>query len=191
MMKKVTEHKLTAYGVSTIVSAVAFGAIALVRHYLPLYCFFWTCFGAVVGACASRVALHIAYKDWSAEMWQVSIYQAVVAIGILGLIYSTSWGGASFAAALIVGMGIMAFGTRFLDQVGGTLKLYSIECETRYYPVGDEAGADDDTARPICLYDGKALTIKEAESVGLIGAADNARKKLAAIYGIVLEKEEK
>lgn len=191
MKNSLTVRKAEVYVLSTVLSAIVAGTVAGLLNYLPLYIFFWGSFGAVVGSCISRVILHIVYKDWSAEMWQVAIYQAVTAVGIIGLIYSNSWGWASASAALIVGMGIMAFGTRFLDQVGGTLKLYKIEKETRYYPVGDVPGAEDDTSRPICLYDGQALTVEEAEKAGLAEAADNARQKLAAIYGISLEKEEK
>lgn len=190
-MTKLTKNKLLAYVLSSVLSAGAFATFAVLTHYLPLYIFFWTCFGAVFGSCVSRVVLHIVYKDWSAEMWQVAIYQAVTASGILGIIYSNSWGWASCSAALIVGMGLMAVGTRFIDQVGGTFKLYKIENETRFYPVDDDPLKEEDPARPICLYDGQALTIKEAEKAGHAEAADTARKNLASIYGITLEKEEK
>ena len=197
MKKKLTlgEIKAIAYAGSTVGAAGICFTVAFFTDWLPLYLCFWTCFGAVLGSCIARVVLHVMMKDWSAEMWQVSIYHMVTAGGILGLIYCNSWGWASFFAALIVGMGLMAGGTRFLDQVGGTLILYKIESEMRYYPKEDKAGAEDDMERPVCLYDGKALTVREAEEAGLTEAADLARKNLAGIYGIVIEekkeKEEK
>lgn len=184
------QKKLSYYAAGTILGGLIGGITTAVLGYVTLYVASWVAFGMVAGSCIARVAFHLWYDDSSAQMWQTAIYHMVVAVGIIGLIFSTGWGWISFWAAVLVAMVILALGTRFLEQVGGTLKLVQMEAEKRFYPKGDVAGEDDDTERPVCLVDGKALTIKEAEAAGMHGAAQNAREKLCQIYGINIPAKE-
>lgn len=189
-MKEITKKKTLVYGLSSVLTGALFGLLSgLVFDYLPGYIVMWTIFGLVIGSCVSRVVLHIYYKDCSAEMWQVAIYQAIAAAGVIGLIYADTWGWVSFSAALIVAMVLMAAGSRFIKYYGGTLILYKINNELKYYPVGNDPKADEDTTRPIISLGGEALTLKQAEEKGLKTEAEAARAALAEIYGITLKEE--
>ncbi len=191
-MKDLTKNKLLVYGLASVLTGVIFGLLSgLVFDYLPGYIVLWVIFGLTMGSCISRVVLHIYYKDCSAEMWQVAIYHVIAAAGIIGLIYADTWGWTSLSAALIVAMALMAAGSRFIKYYGGTLTLYKIDNELRFYPMGNDPKADDDPTRPIISYGGEALTLKEASEKGLKDAVETARAELVKIYGITLKEKEK
>ena len=192
MMKEITKQKTLIYILASVLTGLVFGLLSgLVFDYLPGYVVMWSILGVVIGSCITRVIFHICYKDYSAEMWQVAIYHLIAAIGIVGIIYADTWGWVSFFGALIVGMGLMALGSRFIKYYGGTLILYKIDNELRYYPRNNDPDADEDPTRPLVSYAGNALTLKEANEKGLIDAAAVARAELIKIYGITLKEEKK
>lgn len=192
-MKKMTKNKTLVYALSAFGMALLCGLLSgLVFDYLPGYIVLWSLFGAILGSCISRVIFHIYYEDCSAEMWQVAIYHVIAAIGIVGIIFADTWGWVSFFGALIVGMTLMACGSRFIKYKGGTLLQWTLENTQRYYPKGDDPKAEEDTSRPIITYAGQVLTLKEAMERGLFDAVENAKNELSRIYGITFkEKKEK
>lgn len=190
MMKKLTKDKMLVYILSSVGTGLLFGLLSgLVFDYLIGYVILWSAFGLVLGSCVGRTVLHIHYKDNSPEMWQITIYHFLVAVGIIGLIYTDSNTGVSLFLALIVGATLMAVGTRFIKYFGGTLILYKIENELRYYPTDNDPKKEEDKSRPIIAHNGEALTIAEAKEKGLDEAVAVAREQLIMIYGITLKEE--
>lgn len=190
-MTDINKNKTITYVVSSGVCGLAAVIIAAVLDYLPMYVCLWGTVGVITGSCVSRIIFHVYHSDYSAEMWQVAIYHLISVIGVIGLIYANTWGWVSFFAALIVAMVFMGLGTRFIKYKGGTLLLYKLIHDKRYYPVGDKSDAEDDLARPLILYEGKPLTIDEALKNGLNDVAQIAKEKLMAIYGFSIDKEKK
>lgn len=193
-MTNITKNKTLAYVLPGIGVALLCGLLSgLVFHYLPGYIVLWSFFGFIIGSCIGRVALHIHYKDNSAEMWQVTIYYFLIAVAILGVIYSDSWGWANLSAAVAVGAALMALGSRFIKYIGGTLILYKIDNQLRYYPINNDPKEEEDKSRPLISVNGEALTLAEAKEKGLTNEVAIARGQLIEIYGITLkeEKEEK
>ena len=184
-MKKITKNKLVTYACAAGGTSLLCGLLsALVFHYLPLYIVLWSFFGASLGVCLARVFLHIYFKDNSAEMWQVTIYHFIASGAIVGVIYAETWGLVSLFAAILVGMGLMAAASRFVRYHGGTLLIYHIEREMRYFPIGDKADELEDENRPLIPYGDEKLTIAEAEARGFQKEADEARTLMYKIYGI-------
>lgn len=191
-MKQINKNKILVYAVSAGCVGLLFGLLSgLVFHYLAGYVVLWTLTGLAFGSCLSRLVFHIYYSDTSAEMWQVTIYHFLIGVGLLGVIYSDSWGWADAFIALVAAMCLMAACTRFIKYHGGTLMLYRIDNDMKYYPVGDDPKNDEDPARPLILYNGVALTLAEAKAKGLTEAVALARADLIRIYGITLKEEEK
>lgn len=190
-MKKLTKNKTLVYALSAFGTALLCGLLSgLVFHYLAGYVVLWSVFGLVLGSCIGRVVLHIIYKDNSAEMWQIAIYHFLVAVGIVGVIYADSWGWTDLFAAIGVGAMLMAVGSRFIKYIGGTLILYKIENEMRYYPVDNDPKKGDDESRPIIEYEGKALTLAEARTAGLAeDVIASAKEQLILVYGVTLKEE--
>lgn len=189
-MKEITKKKTLIYALASGLTGLVFGLLSgLVFDYLLGYVFLWTILGIVVGSCITRVVFHICYKDFSAEMWQVAIYHIIAGVGLVGIIYADTWGWVSFFAALVVAMALMAFGSRFIKYYGGTLILYKIDNELRYYPQNNDPKADEDPSRPLVMYAGEALTLAEAKARGLNDEATAARTELIKIYGITLKEE--
>lgn len=184
-MKKITKNKLITYACAAGGGALLCGLLSgLVFNYLPGYIVLWSVFGASLGICLARVFLHIYFKDNSAEMWQVTIYHFIASGAIVGIIYAETWGLVSLFAAILVGMGIMAVASRFIRYYGGTLLIYHIEREMRYFPIGDNPHEVEDENRPLIPYGEEKLTIAEAEARGFQKEADEAREYLYMIYGI-------
>lgn len=184
-MKKITKNKIVTYACAAGGTTLLCGLLAgLVGHYLPLYVILFSVFGALAGLCIARVCLHIYFKDYSADMWQVTIYHGVAAGAVMGIIYADSWGLVSLFSAILVGCGIMAAATRFVRQHGGTLLVYHLEREMRYYPIGDNPKEVEDENRPLIPYGDEKLTIAEAEARGFTKEAAEAREYLYMIYGI-------
>ena len=189
-MKQINKNKVLVYVISAGCVGLLFGLLSgLVFHYLAGYIVLWTLTGLAFGSCISRVVFHIYYSDSSAEMWQVTIYHFLIGIGLLGVIYSDSWGWADAFIALVAAMTLMAACTRFIRYHGGTLMLYRIDHDMRYYPIDDNPKNDEDTSRPLILYEGTALTLEEAKAKGLTEAVALARADLIRIYGITLKEE--
>lgn len=184
-MRKLNKNKLITYLCSALGLALIFGLLSgLMFHYLPLYVFMWSIFGALLGHCIARVALHIYFKDNSAKMWHVTIFHFVIAFGVLGLILCNTIGGAAVATAVIAIGTMMALGVRFINYRGGTELIYHIEREMRYYPIGDLPTEVEDKGRPLIQNGDECLTIREAEERGLKEEAEGARTVLYMIYGI-------
>lgn len=191
-MKKITKNKILVYAVSAGCMGLLFGLLSgLVFHYIAGYVVLWSLTGLAFGSCISRVVFHIYYDDASAEMWQVTVYHFLIGIGLLGVIYSDSWGWADASIALVAAMALMAACTRFIKYHGGTLTLYRIDHDMRYYPIDDNPKNDEDTSRPLIRYNGEALTLEEAKAQGLADAVAIARANLIRIYGITVKEEEK
>ena len=190
-MKQITKNKTLVYALSAGGTALLFGLLSgLVFDYLAGYIVLWSIFGLALGSCISRVVLHIVYKDNSAEMWQIAIYHLLIAVGIIGVIYSDSWLWTDLSAAVAVGAALMTIGTRFIRYAGGTLILYKIDNELRYYPTDNDPKKDEDRSRPIIAYNGEALTLAEATEKGLTDAVAIAREQLMQIYGINLKEKQ-
>ena len=190
-MKQLTKNKTLVYVLSAVGTALLFGLLSgLVFDYLIGYVILWSVFGLVLGSCIGRVILHIHYKDNSAEMWQIAIYHFLIGVGIIGVIYSDSWGWTDLSAAVAVGAFLMAAGSRFIRYYGGTLILYKIDNELKYYPLDNDPKKEEDKSRPIIEFEGQALTLAEAKAKGFTDAVATAREELIMIYGITLKEEE-
>ncbi len=189
-MTKLTKNKTLVYVLSGVGVALLAGLLSgLVFHYLPGYIVLWSILGFIIGSCIGRAALHIYYKDNSAEMWQVTIYYFLIAVALIGVIYSDSWGWANLSAAVAVGAALMAAGSRFIKYIGGTLTLYKIDNQLRYYPTDNDPTKEEDKTRPLITVNGEALTLAEAKEKGMTEAVAIARAELVKIYGLTLKEE--
>lgn len=149
--------------------------------------------GGLVASCAARVVVHMSQDDYSAFMFQVAIYHAMVCVGWFIFILAQTWGMISLGLAVIVGASMMCLFTRFLESDEG--KVFQVVEEKirteRYYPVGNVPGAPADMARPVCAVDGVNYTVAEAEAKGFREEAAAARKGLYKVYSAAVEEENK
>lgn len=145
----------------------------------------WSFVGGGYAAILARTILHIVMKDYSAEMWQVSIYLIVAVSAWIGAILSLTWGWASFWMAIMIASLIFAVGNRFITkamqiatasmETGSQVPiLEKLKATQRYEFVDDKLGSAPNLDKPLCLIDGRALTVNEAEAAGYGAIAADA-----------------
>lgn len=161
----VTLKKLV-YPIAAGASAVlTFGVFFIFAHAGVFYSLCWAIFAASMAVTIARAVLHIVKKDYSAEMFQVTIYMLLACAGWLGAILADTWGFTTVSLAIMLCAIMMAVGTRFIR---GRALLLKLKSTLVYKPMGDVIGGEPDTDRPLILKeDGTAVTLAEAEKLGL------------------------
>lgn len=151
-MKTITlKMKLITYSAASIGGLILGMLIASLMGQGLVLSLCWGVFGAAICAVVSRVVLHSVMEDYSAEMWQISIYFLVSCFGWMGAIMSESWSGFSIAMAVVVAGAMMAIGNRFIrtvDQKTLHLTISALASETlediKPSPSGEVMPTSDD-----------------------------------------------
>lgn len=164
--------------------AAAFLAVMLPLLFLSeegaLYSVFWGLFASVLALIVARVAYHLATKDNSAEMWAVSIYGIVAALGWLIGILSTTLTMATIGIVILMAGAMMALCTRYIGHDGARLResemIDALSATLRYRFMGDVVTGQIDIKRPLIVLDGKTdpPTINEARAAGFTAEAEAA-----------------
>lgn len=155
-----------------------------------LYSCSWGLFFGATGAVLARTIFHLYLEDFKAEMWQVSIYGLIACLGWLGCILCASYTWLFVWIALIVGMGLMLVGVRFIDGYIANREnapkdtdsiLASLINTRRYRFIEDDPSKGENLEKPVCLVDNKALTVAEAEAEGYVKVARKGKSYLKKI----------
>lgn len=186
-MINLTKLKALLYGGLAFVSAIIAFLICFFGLQLGwLYSVSWGLFFGGIGAVLTRTIFQLYMKNNTPEMWQISIYSLGVCLGWLGCILCTSYTWMFIWVAVMVGMGIMLVGYRFINDFVSRrfekAELADTLVETRRYMyIDDDYTKGDDTARPLCSVNGQALTVAEAEAQGYSAQAQAGREYISKI----------
>lgn len=176
-----TKMKALLYiGVAFVFAMATFALAFWGCNETLFYSMCWSLVGAGYTAILARTILHLVMKDYSAEMWQISIYLTVAVSAWIGAILSLTWGWTSFWIAVMIAALIFAVGNRFIAnamQLVTTMEVNSdgfvqepilekLKATQRYEFVDDKLGSASNLDKPLCLIAGKALTVNEAEAAG-------------------------
>ncbi len=175
------KKKLLIYGLSAVVGLLAAALISgLAFDVGVLYSFFFGFFGAGVAVLIARTTYHIVIKDYTPEMFQISIYIALACAGWLGAVLATTWGWVSlWLSVMSIGI-LMAIGSRFIKSMAVSKKDSPLEKSLRYRFINDTFGGTPDLDKPLTLVvNGTALTIEEADKAGFKKEAEEGRAYIA------------
>lgn len=177
-----TKMKALLYiGVALVFFLATFALAFWGCHETLFYSVCWSLVGGGYAAILARTIFHLVMKDYSAEMWQVSIYLIVAVSAWIGAILSLTWGWASFWMAIMIASLIFAIGNRFIakamqiaaaametnsSEFVQTPVLEKLKATQRYEFVDNTLGSASNLDKPLCLIDGRALTVNEAEAAG-------------------------
>lgn len=173
--------KALVYSLVGVAAFIIGAAVASLCREVLLYSLFFGAFAAGFAMVTARVVLHVLQKDYSPEMWQISIYLYAACFGWLGAVLALSWWLVSLCMAICVAGVVMAVGYRFL-KVQGLLAataaeesipvdnepagLAELKAAARYKYMNDDPSLGEDKSRPLCAINGVACTVDEAYSRG-------------------------
>lgn len=173
--------KALVYSLVGVAAFIIGAAVASLCSEVLLYSLFFGAFSAGFAMVSARVVLHVLQKDYSPEMWQISIYLYAACFGWLGAVLASSWWLVSFCMAIFVAGVVMAVGYRFLKEQGflsatateepipvenEPAGLTELKASVRFKYLDDDPSKGEDKSRPLCSINGVACTVDEAYSRG-------------------------
>lgn len=161
--------------------------------------FYSACFAVMAAGYSlviARMVLDIIEKDWAPKTWQISFYGLMACGGWTGGVLCESWGWTSMWMCVTATGLLLCFGTRWLkDENGDGIpdifqhldKDESLDAKYMYEHmmfkrVDDKLDGEVDQKRPLCLCNGKAMTVKEAMDSGYDDAAQLGIEYIDALY---------
>lgn len=186
---------LISYPVVGIISAlVCFLPLILTNACPLLEIIFFSAAAGAVGILIARIILHETDEDNSLKTWQVTIYFALSIGGWICACLSQTWTWASIWLCVTMCGIILALGTRYLKDVNGDgipdifqdkKDVYSVDflkANLRFRFVDDKLGGKKDTSKPLCLVDGKTMTVNEAMTAGYMDVANQGIEYIRTLY---------
>ena len=172
----ISRNKVMALvGVVSVIIAVALFTAAFKMEIV--YVISWTLAVVAIALVLTEILYKSIKKELTPVSWQIIIYGILAIAGWIGATLSSTWGWCSASMALFVGALTMMIGTFIMkrgvkeeiqeqDKKEEAKKPEDLLSTLRYKFIDDDMSKAFNLDEPICLVDGKALTVEEAEKAG-------------------------
>ena len=189
-----SKYKIT-YPIAIIAPSVAtFLVLFLGKRANLFYSLCYAASAALLVVLICRVVLHEIDKDNSLRTWQVTVYMAVTLGGWVGSILAKTWRSTSLWMCVMCSGLILTLGARFLkdENADGIPDIFQAKSTwmTEDYCVkhilykfkDDVLGNDPDEGRPLCIVEGKAVTVEQARKLGYTSVADSGLEYIKSFF---------
>lgn len=189
MTKRVMYKYLFYFGVAALFFLAVFLICLFATGESTFYSTCWAVLAGGYGLVAARIGFHLALKDNSPEMWQVTIYLVLAVTGWLIAILANSYAITTLGIAMVVAFLMMGLGTRFIKNAGDWVRtaigkdLSFYEENSRWKFIDDDIEKGDDTERALCSVNGNPLTIAEAKAQGYVKESEEGIAYLQSCLG--------